>query len=83
MPSYKWDFNSCAIRDGFCKSSHNYDLIKCKYHYIAMYAYWYCFDQVIKVGISMWLKSITEKYRKIINYLCNLCVICTCIYKCF
>ena len=22
MPSYKWDFNSCAIRDGFCKSSH-------------------------------------------------------------
>ena len=22
MPGYKWDFNSCAIRDGFCKSSH-------------------------------------------------------------
>ena len=22
MPSYKRDFNSCAIRDGFCKSSH-------------------------------------------------------------
>ena len=22
MPSYKWDFNSCAIRDGFCKSNH-------------------------------------------------------------
>ena len=24
MPSYKWDFNSCAFRDGFCKSSHIY-----------------------------------------------------------
>ena len=22
MPSYKWDFNSCAIRDSFYKSSH-------------------------------------------------------------
>ena len=27
MPSYKWDFNSCAIRDGFCKSS--YIIIMC------------------------------------------------------
>ena len=25
MPSYKWDFNSCAFRDGFCKSSHIWD----------------------------------------------------------
>ena len=24
MLSYKLDFNSCAIRDGFCKSSHIY-----------------------------------------------------------
>ena len=22
MPSYKWNFNSCASRDSFCKSSH-------------------------------------------------------------
>ena len=27
MPSYKWDFNSCAIREGFYRSSHNYDYI--------------------------------------------------------
>ena len=26
MLSYKLDFNSCAIRDGFCKSSHIYML---------------------------------------------------------
>ena len=27
MSSYKWDFNSCAIRDGFCKSSHTYSTL--------------------------------------------------------
>ena len=26
MLSYKLDFSSCAIKDGCCKSSHNYEI---------------------------------------------------------
>ena len=35
MLSYNLDFNSCAIRDGFRKSSHKY------YHHVIVFTYTY------------------------------------------